>query len=88
MVEKKKEEHGLKILAASDIHGDQTIVKKLADLYGGSVSVRSQPNVGSTFRVELRRRPAPARDTNRAPGLGELIGGVVRSETSLARVTR
>lgn len=65
-----------------------SIVRKLANLYEGSVSVRSQPDVGSTFRVELRRRPAPDRDTSRAPGLGELIGGVPRSETSLARVVR
>ncbi len=65
-----------------------SIVKKLADLYGGSVSVQSQPDVGSTFRVELRRRPAPARGS--APGSGpwELIGGVARSEGSLPRVPR
>ncbi|MBN1611117.1 MAG: response regulator [Polyangiaceae bacterium] len=65
-----------------------SIVKKLADLYDGSVSVRSEPDVGSTFRVELRRSPAPSRDAGGTPGLGELIGGVSRSETSLARVVR
>jgi len=33
-----------------------SIVRKLTSLYGGEVSVRSEPEVGSTFRVILRRR--------------------------------
>jgi two-component system sensor histidine kinase/response regulator len=65
-----------------------SIVKKLADLYAGRVSVRSEPDVGSTFRMELRRAPSLTRETGRAIGLGELIGGVPSSETSLARVVR
>ena len=32
-----------------------SIIKKIADLYGGSAVVESEPNVGSTFRVVLRR---------------------------------
>jgi signal transduction histidine kinase len=35
-----------------------SIVKKLASLYGGDVSVSSRPDVGSTFRVTLNRRQA------------------------------
>ena len=31
-----------------------SIVKKLAQLYGGDVTVESQPNVGSRFAVTLR----------------------------------
>ena len=34
-----------------------SIVKKLASLYGGEVSVKCEPDAGSTFRVTLRRRP-------------------------------
>ena len=34
-----------------------SIVRKLADLYGGEVTLRSQPDAGSTFRVTLRREP-------------------------------
>ena len=33
-----------------------SIVRKLASLYGGDVSVQSRPDEGSTFRVTLRRR--------------------------------
>jgi signal transduction histidine kinase len=33
-----------------------SLVKKLASLYGGDVSVKSRPDVGSTFRVTLNRR--------------------------------
>ena len=34
-----------------------SIVKKLASLNGGDVTVKSQPDVGSTFRVTLLRKP-------------------------------
>jgi len=37
-----------------------SIVKKLAQLYGGDASVRSEPNVGSTFTVTLRENAVPS----------------------------
>jgi signal transduction histidine kinase len=33
-------------------------VKKLATLYGGEVSVRSKPDVGTTFTITLQRNKA------------------------------
>lgn len=36
-----------------------SIVKKIAQLYGGDARVASTPDVGSTFTVVLSRRPAP-----------------------------
>lgn len=35
-----------------------SVVKKIAELYGGSVAVKSEADVGSTFSVELKRRAA------------------------------
>jgi signal transduction histidine kinase len=35
-----------------------SIVKKIAHLYDGEVSVKSQPNVGSTFTVVLKNDPS------------------------------
>jgi len=35
-----------------------SIVKKLAQLYGGEISVASEPDKGSTFTVLLDRVPA------------------------------
>ena len=43
-----------------------SIVKKIAQLYGGSVRVESKADVGSTFSVELKRR-AGTRETTEAP---------------------
>jgi len=40
-----------------------SIVKKLAELYGGSVSVTSTPDVGTAFTVELRRELLPPSDS-------------------------
>ena len=37
-----------------------SIVKKLAELYGGTVSVQSEPNEGSTFTVLLKDSELPA----------------------------
>ncbi len=42
-----------------------SIVKKIAGLYHGSATVRSQPDVGTTFTVTLQRQPAePESDTD------------------------
>lgn len=38
-----------------------SIIKKIADLYHGSVGVQSEPNVGSTFKVVLQRHAEPTR---------------------------
>jgi two-component system, sensor histidine kinase and response regulator len=46
-----------------------SILKKLASLYGGDVSVRSQPDVGSTFRVTLRLREPVERESARNQAL-------------------
>ena len=35
-----------------------SIVKKIAHLYDGEVSVKSQPNAGSTFTVVLKNDPS------------------------------
>ncbi len=45
------------------------IVRQITDLMGGSVSVASRPDEGSTFSVELPLRAAPHADASSAPAL-------------------
>jgi light-regulated signal transduction histidine kinase (bacteriophytochrome) len=39
------------------------VVKKIAQLYDGTVSVESRPDEGSTFKVELQRHTTQAVNT-------------------------
>jgi signal transduction histidine kinase len=48
-----------------------SILRRLANLYGGDVSVRSQPEVGSTFTVTLQRSGEGGDDS--APGNPALV---------------
>jgi signal transduction histidine kinase len=41
--------------------GLSTVKKLAAEYYGGDIRVESQPDVGSTFTVTLKRQPAPRR---------------------------
>ena len=54
------------------------ICRQLTELMGGTISVESRPSRGSTFRVEVRLRPAPAEvavlpGTDRFDGLRVLV---------------
>ncbi|MBN2445968.1 MAG: hybrid sensor histidine kinase/response regulator [Phycisphaerae bacterium] len=47
-----------------------SIVKKIAGLYGGNVTLQSQPDTGSTFTVQLSRNPQGSSDES--PGSNQL----------------
>jgi two-component system sensor histidine kinase/response regulator len=49
-----------------------SIVKKIAELYRGSVRVASEPDVGSTFTLVLRRDAAPPEAAHAATGTERL----------------
>jgi signal transduction histidine kinase len=56
----------IKNAKTKNIHGSGlglSIVKKLAELYGGDATVRSEPDVGSTFTVTLGKDSDPTDDT-------------------------
>ncbi|MFP4106852.1 MAG: sensor histidine kinase [Phycisphaerae bacterium] len=44
-----------------------SIVKKLTELYGGSAHVRSEPDVGTTFRLTLQRNAASSQSAEENP---------------------
>ena len=54
-----------------------SLVKKLARMYEGDITVTSEPDVGSTFTVTLARdyspdkKPEPAEQANRAPAMDD-----------------
>jgi PAS domain S-box-containing protein len=64
-----------------------SIVKSLAELMGGEVSVSSEPGKGSTFRVCLRVGQAAVQPTSEPIGLGKrvlVVDDVALSRDSLA----
>jgi signal transduction histidine kinase len=53
-----------------------SIVQKIANIYGGSVEVESEPDVGSTFRVMLDAEAAAGSGEDaKAAGPGRDAGG-------------
>jgi len=50
-------------------------VKKIAELYQGEVTLRSEPNVGSTFAIVLKRHTNPQDTTDAAQRIGTVVAG-------------